>query len=122
MSPRKGQPVGPDNPGFIGARMRNGYRYIYLPEHPDALTVKWAGYIPEHRVVAELALGRRLSKAEQVHHVNGIRDDNRPENLVVLTASAHAILHKHGKRPGAQTRRKLSEAIRRSWVKRRQHS
>lgn len=39
---------------------------------------RWAG---EHRHVMEAMLGRRLRTGENVHHLNGVRDDNRPENL-----------------------------------------
>jgi hypothetical protein len=46
----------------------------------------------DHRLVAEEKYGRPILKGEHVHHLNGIRDDNRPENLVVMAAREHLVL------------------------------
>ena len=65
---------------------RFGYVLVWKPEHPNA---KIGGYIHEHRLVMSGHLGRPLKSYEFVHHKNGIKDDNRIENLELMTKKVH---------------------------------
>jgi hypothetical protein len=69
-----------------------GYVLLRMPDHPRANK----GYVLEHRITAETMIGRPLEAGEHVHHLNGERADNRPENLVVLSQRDHGKLHGSG--------------------------
>jgi len=75
------------SPTWKGGRYHttDGYIKVYAFEHPNNVT----GYVWEHRLVMEKKLGRYLTKDEIVHHLNGIKDDNREENLLVTTRKRH---------------------------------
>src|SRR5882757_3358829 len=66
-------------PRGSGTIDNNGYRVITRKDHPNAKSKK--GQIFEHTFVMSERLGRPLNKGESVHHINGIRHDNRIENL-----------------------------------------
>ena len=71
---------GASSPTWKGGKTKHkeGYLMVRMPTHPRARTV---GYVFEHILVMESTLGRMLVAGETVHHVNGVRDDNRAENL-----------------------------------------
>ena len=74
--------AGENNPNWKGGvKMLRGYRYIKVKDHPF---VSKSGYMAEHRLVVEKHLNRYLIKSEVIHHINGIKDDNRIENLQLL--------------------------------------
>jgi hypothetical protein len=74
-----------------GEMIRNGYVCIYMPSHPFCYT---GIYVYEHRLVMEKHLGRYLLPQEEIHHINGIRYDNRIENLMLFSnKSEHMKFH-----------------------------
>lgn len=85
-----------------------GYRFVYAPDHRSAGS---DGYAREHTIVAERMIGRSLTADEVVHHVNGVKHDNRPENLQVLTRSEHSSLHQ-ANAPTWYTDEELLDALR----------
>jgi len=70
---------------------RAGYLRVRPPEGYSGKTSY--GRVLEHRLVVEQRLGRLLRADEIVHHRNGRREDNRPENLEVMTRRQHPPAH-----------------------------
>jgi hypothetical protein len=71
---------GDSNSNWRGGRTRHkrGYILLWAPDHPRTGN---GSYVFEHVLVMEKMLGRYLLPGENVHHLNGVKDDNRPENL-----------------------------------------
>lgn len=93
-----------DGPGSRRKRW-DGYIEVYYPKHPDASK---SGWMLEHRLVAEKKYDRRIDQREHVHHINGIKDDNRPENVEVIDPSVHAGI---SNKQAQQLRRDMREEL-----------
>ncbi len=81
---------GPVSPSWKGGRKVNhqGYIQVWVPK--DTPGRPKSGYMMEHRLVMQESIGRPLEAWEIVHHRNGVKDDNRIENLEVVTRARHA--------------------------------
>lgn len=72
---------------YRDGRSLNGNGYVVLSGQYDHPNANDRGLILEHVKVMSDALGRPLRPGENVHHKNGVRDDNRRENLELWTSS-----------------------------------
>lgn len=92
---KKGIFIGEKNGNFRGGiQIHNeGYIKILIENHPFRPR---NGYIYQQRLIVEKQIGRALNPKEHVHHINEIKTDNRPENLMAFNSnSAHRRFHKN---------------------------
>lgn len=94
--------TGDKHPNWKGGRQKTGEGYVLIRnvDHPNA---KKSGYVYEHVLVMSEFLDRPLKKGEIIHHRNGVRDDNRLENLELKITSTHT--------PGQSIPDKVSYAV-----------
>ena len=88
---RKGQKTGPQKERIYRRQTdRDGYVRVYAVLHPYR---EGRLMIPEHVMVMEKHIGRRLLPGECVHHLDGDRQNNSLENLELMSRSKHSGLH-----------------------------
>lgn len=92
-----------------------GYRHIIVWVHGERRAML------EHRWVMEQHLGRSLSPDEVVHHVNEVRDDNRIENLRVVSSHSDHLLHEHSTRPSGRKHNRWRRDVDDAYIVRRRN-
>lgn len=80
---------GKGNPAWNGGeRNIKNYIYVYMPTHPNAIK---SGCVKRSRLVMEKKIGRYLKPKEVVHHINGIKMDDRYKNLILFSNNSEHL-------------------------------
>ena len=99
-------------------KRKSGYVFIMDKNHPNCDS---NGYVQEHRIIFEKYLKRYLKKNEIIHHINGIKDDNRKENLELKSVGEHTKLHHIGLKRSCETKKKISEKAKKRFCNKKNH-
>ena len=86
---------GPENPMWKGGQSVSSHGYVLIRVGVGHHLADVRGYAYQHRIVAERLLGRRLKQGEIVHHKDGNKQNNSPENLIVVGSNGeHYVFHR----------------------------
>ncbi len=86
---------GKNHPRWKNGRAKHSDGYVCIRKHNHPFVNK-RGYVMEHRLIIEKQIGRYLLLKEICHHLNEIKDDNRPQNLMAfINENIHQRFHKN---------------------------
>ena len=95
-----------------------GYIQVMSPNHPRADS---GGYVLEHILVFERETGISVPRGCCVHHLNGNKEDNRIENLCIMTVGAHTVMHHSGTKQNERTKALISSKAKERFSDKRNH-